>query len=549
MTALSLTIAVIIVVSSLALAVAMALAMRLLAIDRAPILQRYIGRMANFFADLAIRRTGRQPELSRFGGPPETAEPQDRESVSSDAAAGKVISWHQMRPWLTLAKVRAHRAAHALFSPGEVVPPWREDPTALRWTAITLLAGGLAVLGILLWLAPNGLLYRRLAPQQDFIPQYLAAALGVSFILIGSAMAKLWWRNQIGQAADGLLFAAAVSVLFWSAISLLPDSYVLMDSLDYLSFDNTVYEALVETIPLRLPAALLPIGVSLILAAGTPFRTRQNDVWWSVAAAGAWLYGGGMTWWGSHILGAHTPVVAGLGVVSFSGAIALAFATMAAHGVGAENVVVAGISRWATQSRLRAVNVGIVVGFYAAFIRPLIFGSLHYSLLWEWLLGVSIILGFALLTGGQINKLRHAAERDQIWKDWRNHQLMDPAAIPHQDFNNLVMVQRTFVELGIKADLVSYLVAFLRDNRIPLDEIAAMVEPAVNYEERRLPRLAWWGVRRKTQERNVAERKELLRVWTESIQRMAPQLSSGYVIRESQRASQAAGPARNELVG
>ena len=45
-----------------------------------------------------------------------------------------------------------------------------------------------------------------------------------------------------------------------------------------------------------------------------------------------------------------------------------------------------------------SVNVGVLVGVYAAFLRPLIFEVLNYPILWEWLLAACIVVGFGLLT-------------------------------------------------------------------------------------------------------------------------------------------------------
>ena len=65
-----------------------------------------------------------------------------------------------------------------------------------------------------------------------------------------------------------------------------------------------------------------------------------------------------------------------------------------------------------------------------------------------------------------------------------------------------------------------------------------MVEPIVNHQDRPISRLAVWGARRRTRERNQAARRVLLKDWTEIIQDLVPQLSRGYVIRESKSPAQ-----------
>jgi hypothetical protein len=181
---------------------------------------------------------------------------------------------------------------------------------------------------------------------------------------------------------------------------------------------------------------------------------------------------------------------------------------------------------------MRVLNVGILVGIYAAFLRPLIFDVLNYAALWEWLLGVSIVMGLALLTGGQINKLRHRATRERQLQEWRSHELT-VQALPHETMERLVQAQRAFVETAMKEDLLVCVIGFLNENRVPQASIIEMVRPIVNYSEAPAPRLALWGANGKRHVRNLAIRTSLLRAWVAEISRLTPQLGGGYVVQES----------------
>ena len=230
-------------------------------------------------------------------------------------------------------------------------------------------------------------------------------------------------------------------------------------------------------------------------------------------------------------------------MVIFTASVSQSLAVGSTHSVNADNVLVAGVSRWASQSRTRALNVGILVGIYAAFLRPLIFDALNYAALWEWLLGVSIVIGLAALTGGQINKLRHTAGRERQLQEWRTHELT-VQALPHETMEKLVASQWAFVDEGIKEDLLVYVIGLLNDNRVPQARIIEMVGPIVNYSETQLPRLALWDARRRHQKRNVAIRARLLRVWIAEIGQLTPHLGSGYVVQESSRYFQSLEPRR-----
>ena len=539
---MSLTLEVVIVLTILEAVVAIAWTIRLLLVEGTPTPAEVIRRGSRLGKKTLANLLG----LFRVNGPEASGEPTYASQLSAGAGSDAVGHARttattrrfidRVRDWI--GKLARRVLDAPAFAHEPAFAPWRDDPNIRRWTVVALAVGTATMVMVLLWLAPGGTLYGGLEDDRSFVPQYLTAGLGACVLLLGSALAKLWWRNRLGRTVEYTFFGAGISVLAWLAISISPTVYVLLDSQGHLGFQKEIHESLLSLLALRWPVTLLPVGLGLILSARHPMRHWHKGLGSSMVSASASVYAGGLAMWALNILGERVTVVAGLGVVALTVSISLALSLMASHGVGAANVVVAGVSRWAAQSRLRVVNVGFLIGVYAAFLRPLIFGSLNYSLIWEWLLGTSVIVGFALLTGGQINKLRHAAEKDQQWKEWRTHQLKEAEDLPHEGMEQLSLAQKAFVDIGIKEDLIANLVAFLRDNRIPVNDIVGMVEPIVNYQDRPIPRLALWGARRRTRERNTAARRVILRNWTVIIQDLVPQLSRGYVIRESNSAIQ-----------
>jgi hypothetical protein len=526
----------IIFVISLVAVIAIAWTMRLLLVEGTPgpaeALRRWSG--------MAWRTWDKLRGQPRFDEKPEEIEPTvetslsdleiDQTGISPSPATAQPLT-EKALAWIGEMARRALDAPAFANVPSST--PWQDDPNIRRWTVLALAVGTATIVVVLLWLAPGGSLYQGLESDYRFVPRFLTAGLGMCVLFLGSALTKLWWRNRLGRMVEYTSFGAGISVLAWLAISILPTVYVLLDSQGRLEFQESVHADLVALLALRWPISLLPVGLGLLLSARHPLRRWHNGLGSSAVSASASIYAGGITMWALNILGESVTVVAGLGVVALTVSISLALAMLASHGVGASNVVVAGVSRWADQSRLRVVNVGFLVGVYAAFLRPLIFGSLNYSLIWEWLLGTSVIIGFALLTGGQINKLRHASERNQEWKEWRTHQVKEAVDLPHESMERLVLAQKAFVEIGVKEDLITDLVSFLHENRVPASDIIEMVEPIVNHQDRPVSRLAIWGARRRIRERNAAARRVLLRDWTEIIQDLVPQLSRGYVIRET----------------
>jgi hypothetical protein len=230
-----------------------------------------------------------------------------------------------------------------------------------------------------------------------------------------------------------------------------------------------------------------------------------------------------------------------MGIVAFSALSALALARLAHYGVDARNVVVAGLSRWAYHVQVRALGVGLLVGMYVAYVRPFLFQSFHYALGLDWAIAVAVVVGVALLTGGQVNRMRYARQWDEAWLMWRRHEL-EVTDHPHEQMGELVRVQQAFAQHGIKEDLLVYLVAYLRDNRLPLRAIVAMVQPIVNYTEARPPRLALWGALGKHRARCTAERSVLLGDVIGAIAARVPEMEKAPVVRQSLRTLQGTPP-------
>ena len=428
------------------------------------------------------------------------------------------------------------RIIRELKSPDPSAPAWKPSRRTYRLTSISLIVLATTVAAALIWLSPNGLIHDKLDPEQELVGYYafLLAALTSILLLFSFALVRLWWQNRYGRVAGNLLLGASLLVLAFFALELLPNSYLLLNALGQISFDSQVFDRLAVITELSPQAALLAAGLTLLLTGASAIRGWWKGLGATFAIAAAWAYFGSIAWWGMSDLGETIPVAGGLGLVIFTAAVSQSLAVGAMHSVNADNVLVAGVSRWASQSRIRALNVGILVGIYAAFLRPLIFDALYYAALWEWLLAVSIIIGLAALTGGQINKLRHTAGREQQLQEWRTHELT-AQALPHETMEKLVQSQRAFVESAIKEDLLVYVIGFLNDNRVPQDRIIEMVSPIGNYSETPVPRLALWRARRRHLERNLATRAGLLRAWIAEIGQLTPQLSSGYVVQESSK--------------
>ena len=204
------------------------------------------------------------------------------------------------------------RTIRALKSPDPSAPAWRPSRRTYRLTSVSLIVLAAAVGATLIWLSPNGLIQDKLGPGQELGDMFLVPALAISLVLFLCALTKLWWQNRYGRVAGNLLLGASLGVLGWSALELLPNTYLLLNALGRVSFDSQVHDHLTEIQELSLHVALLAVGLTLLLTEASAIRGWSKGVGSTFAIAAAWFYFGAIAWWGMHDLGQTIPVVAGL---------------------------------------------------------------------------------------------------------------------------------------------------------------------------------------------------------------------------------------------
>ena len=112
---------------------------------------------------------------------------------------------------------------------------------------------------------------------------------------------------------------------------------------------------------------------------------------------------------------------------------------------------------------------------------------------------------FSSVRGG-INRL----SAPLTYSDWEKHTQKIENKID-EDLEYAEMVQRQFVEDGVKEELVVYLVDVLQKNgRYSLQSISLQLDPLINYQDEPVPSPSFEWVKNRVRQRNRKNRAMLL---------------------------------------
>jgi len=399
-----------------------------------------------------------------------------------------------------------------------------------RWSGLTLVVLGLWVAMVLVWLASFGMLRQRTEfDLAGYVPHLLLAG----GLAAGAALVALWVRSRYAGPAAALMAAGGAGVLLMAGTLAVTDIVAGLAASGFGWAGQGLMDTADAARHAYLAALLLPLGAGVLAAlpAVLPGRLRARLA--PARGAAAWVVSGGMAWWGTWYLQGHVDFVPGLGVLAFSVACALGVSHLAGYGFGAKNATptLSALCRWARESWYRMAGLGLTIGLYVAFVRPLIFHFTNYAIVVDWGFAGAVAVAIVAVTGGEIGRLRVTAERNEAWRLWRRHELKLEHN-PHEKMTKLVRAQRAFVDHGFKEELVVYLVAFLTQGGTGLEDMVRTVEPLVSYEERRPPRFAFWGAHEKLREQEKARRLSLLDGTMLRVAARMSEMDKAHVVRQ-----------------
>ena len=152
----------------------------------------------------------------------------------------------------------------------------------------------------------------------------------------------------------------------------------------------------------------------------------------------------------------------------------------------APNSILAGVGQWTGRSQLRNFTFGGFLATYFLVIRPALFNTFVYALLFEWILVVAVAWRiFAGLRGsiGQAYLLKPQPLPREVWQ--RHEQRISQT---HPEFfPYLQEIQREFLEEGIKDGFLIHVVTLLGETDLRHGQLADIVHPLLHYRDSPVP--------------------------------------------------------------
>ena len=218
-------------------------------------------------------------------------------------------------------------------------------------------------------------------------------------------------------------------------------------------------------------ALCLALGLGLALPASLGVvlgRYRLLASAASCTAAGflAWLAGAQL----SHL---HY-MYALAGVVCGTGLFAVALSQLAGYATSSSHRIVAEVSAWLFDSRVRGFFIGASIAVYGVFLHPLLNQLLRYAALYEYMAVLALAL-FILwrVRKGTRRELESPDGEPPAWERWSHHEQrletkVDPRA------SGIASLQGRFLEHGEWRPVLSYLMTLLYRNGAPFETVEAV---------------------------------------------------------------------------
>jgi hypothetical protein len=362
-------------------------------------------------------------------------------------------------------------------------------------------------------------LFHTSGPVYHYFPLDLSFLLlpfiGCFWLRLGAKLATIFLSGLRARLTSILLTSAAWAFLW----------FLLLHGLD------TFYRSLVDGMPrlapmfpriTQAPGTLAPIlnelrgleGYAVLIVAGVTICRLASipapgERWWAARPGGgafSILVIGFSVWSIFMALAVLWGPLSGVGSVAFAGLGAVALAMLGAYGEGSSNPFLADLCRWAGRSQLGNFTMGFLLGGYIVFLRPVIMSVFPYGPVFEWAL---VCLVVWRIWSGVHYKLDHVYSAPLQISPWRRHVQRVERKVD-EEFLNLSVMQRQFVEDGVKGPLLVHLTLLLGQNGIPRSQICYRLGPLIDCEAEPVPWFAFGWEQQRVMRRNQEKRRRIL---------------------------------------
>ncbi len=170
---------------------------------------------------------------------------------------------------------------------------------------------------------------------------------------------------------------------------------------------------------------------------------------------------------------------------------ALGLSQLAAYAVNSSGSALSGAAGWLRGSSQRPFWIGATIACYAMLLRPLIYETLWFAEIYEWLVFLALTLLALLKIRGGFRSYVVASEAVlPTWTRWHRHQ-QEFVDRPDPRQKLVARWHQRFVEHGEWAGLWSYLMELLYRNGSAPESVASVIRPLRGSLATRASKLPW----------------------------------------------------------
>ena len=322
--------------------------------------------------------------------------------------------------------------------------------------------------------------------ELNHLSQIIGAALLLSYLVavlrrvagLGLPEKVVGPLNNALPLASALAAAGVTALVVWEVLGALPSiTAPLLDSRVTSEFGEMYFPVLAHLFEAR--TMLTAFVFALVLTLGLPnplwsparWRLRPMLACLGFAAAGC------LGWIASVQLSGLGHGYTLVGAIVGIGLLTLGLSQLAAYLIDFEDTAVSGPAGWLRKSPQRAFWIGAAIASYGMLLRPLIYETLWFAEVYEWL----VILALALLA---MLKVRSGLKTFVVtseavaptWNRWNRHrQEFEDRPDPRQEL--VSRWRQRFVEQGEWAGLWTYFMSLLYRNNWSPESVQSVIRP------------------------------------------------------------------------
>ena len=297
---------------------------------------------------------------------------------------------------------------------------------------------------------------------------YLSSILRNIAEILASTGYDLFSMRALG-AGSAVGRAAVPSMVVWVVFNHLPPiSALLIDHSLTSDFGETHLPHFGAVYDLRYALAALVFATGLSVTLPNVLKTTQGisnkpltaALGYSIVACLTWICGSSLSPLGHGF--------ALFGAIAASGIFTLALCELARYAVASPNYVLADVSDWLAQSKIRCFVLGASIAFYGLLLRPVVYEMLWFAALYEYLAVLVLLLMLLLVSTSRARAGAVALSRaPPVWTSWSHHrQVFETKADPRKE--SMSSIYRRFVDQGEWRPLWKYLFGLLYRSQAPI---------------------------------------------------------------------------------